>query len=70
MIRILIGIAVMFLGIFQIYSSRNAFVNLKTNGNKSTSPFMLYALFFSFFIGFVFIVIGFAVAFNLLGMTV
>lgn len=65
MIRILIGIVLSLLGIFQIYSTKGAFSNLKTNGNRSTSPFMLYALYFSFFIGLVFVILGLALIFKL-----
>ncbi|APX71653.1 hypothetical protein M5C72_00430 [Companilactobacillus allii] len=63
MIRILFGITLVLLGIFQIYSTKGAIVNLR--GSKSTSPFMLYALFFSFFIGLVFVILGLALIFNL-----
>ncbi len=58
-----VGILVILLGIYQIHSSIKYLSNLKTNGGKDTSPFILYAIYSSFLIGGFMMFFGFGTMF-------
>jgi len=58
-----VGVVLMLIGVYQIYNTRSYFINLKTNGGKSTSPFIAYALYSSLVIGGFLIFIGFGTLF-------
>ncbi|CAJ1176787.1 hypothetical protein LCR01_15170 [Companilactobacillus crustorum] len=53
----LIGIVVIFMGIFQIYTARKSYDSIKTNV-KNQQPYMFYGIYFSLIIGIVFLVVG------------
>ncbi|APU72442.1 hypothetical protein [Companilactobacillus crustorum] len=53
----LIGIVVIFIGIFQIYTARKSYDSIKTNV-KNQQPYMFYGIYFSLIIGIVFLVVG------------
>lgn len=53
----LIGIVVIFMGIFQIYTARKSYDSIKTNV-KNQQPYMFYDIYFSLIIGIVFLVVG------------
>ncbi|PMD73781.1 hypothetical protein [Companilactobacillus nuruki] len=62
--RIFFGILIIILGGWQMYATTKYFQNLKTAGNKSTSIFSLAAVYSSFFLAIIFIIIGLATVFH------
>lgn len=53
----LIGIVVILMGIFQIYTARKSYDSIKANV-KNQQPYMFYGIYFSLIIGIVFLVVG------------
>ncbi|MFT8411028.1 MAG: hypothetical protein ABF743_00500 [Schleiferilactobacillus perolens] len=51
----LIGVVFIALGVLQLFLARRYFRSIKKYGNKNTSPFSLLGVYFSYFIGVVFI---------------
>lgn len=58
--NVLIGLAILCLGLFQIYATYMALRNVQLHGNKNTSPFMPLALYSGIFLGVVFSGLGLA----------
>lgn len=61
---LLIEVLLLVIGAYEIYATRNSLINLKKNGTKNTSKFILLALYFSFALGIVFIIFGLAMIFK------
>ncbi|MCI1894900.1 hypothetical protein ACFQ41_11240 [Lacticaseibacillus suilingensis] len=62
---VLLGIVLVVVGLWQFHATTHAFKEMKRNGNKNTSPFIMYALYSGYLFGGLFIIGGVMVAFNL-----
>ncbi|MGM0165864.1 hypothetical protein IGI39_000815 [Enterococcus sp. AZ135] len=47
----ILGIVFLLLSVWQLAMTKRSFTDLKKNGNKNTSPFIMLGLWFSFIIG-------------------
>ncbi|WP_334340846.1 hypothetical protein [Companilactobacillus sp. HBUAS56275] len=62
--KYILGTLFIIIGIWQMFATTKYFKEIKTNGNKTTSPFSLIALWFSLVLSIIFIFIGLAAFFN------
>lgn len=66
MFRIIVGVLSLPVAVWQFYSSYKEFHRIKSEGNRNTSAFAPYGIYFGFFFGFLILVLGIALLLNTL----